>query len=229
MEPLVVPNSSSTNVSIVDGSSTVTLDMNASVANLTLAGGNTLTTDGTIPNLTLGVYGSQISNSGNIVLTGGGSNNAYLNLLGNNTVTLSGGGFLTLNTNSTGAAAPQLQTFGTTTLDNVDNTIQGGGIISGYNGGTLINEAAGTINANSAISNLTVFNASVTNYGTMQASGSGVLVLSGGSVNNNGFITANAGALVNLINSAYVIGGTITANGAGASVNLLQTGAPSPF
>ncbi|MGD0230317.1 MAG: hypothetical protein ABSC19_08155 [Syntrophorhabdales bacterium] len=227
--PLVVPNSPSTNVSITDGASTVTLDTNASVANLSLASGNTLSTDGTIPNLTLGVYGNQISNSGNIVLTGGGSNNTYLTLLGNNTVTLSGGGVVTLNTTTSGAAAAQLQLWGTangysvsSTLDNVDNTIQGGGIISGYGGGTLINENGGTINANSNITSLAIVG-SVTNDGTMQASGNGILVLQGASVINNGTITANAGSSVNLSNNSYINGGTITAN-AGASVNLSPDG-----
>src|SRR5690349_18536831 len=90
--PAVFPNSGSTNVCITNGTSTVTLDTSASVADLQLASGNTLTTDlGT----QLTVFGAQILNAGQLVLNGGGGANTFLTL--DNSVTLSGGGTVTLN------------------------------------------------------------------------------------------------------------------------------------
>src|SRR5579859_2418868 len=85
--PIGVPNSASTNVCITNGTSTVTLDLNATVDSLQLAHGNTLTTN---TNTQLTVAGPQIINAGAIVINGGAATNSFL-LLDNNT-TLSGAG-----------------------------------------------------------------------------------------------------------------------------------------
>src|SRR5260370_10613630 len=91
--PAAFPNSSSTNTCITNGTSTVTLDTNASVADLQLASGNTLTTNlGT----QLSVFGTQILNAGQIMVNGGAATNTFLNMANN--VALSGGGTLTLST-----------------------------------------------------------------------------------------------------------------------------------
>ena len=78
--------------------------------------------------------------------TGNGNNSELL--IDSANVTLQGGGTVTLSTASGGGNALLLQAAGGLTLTNVNNTIQGEGII-GFNGLTLVNEAGGTINANS--------------------------------------------------------------------------------
>src|SRR5216683_2043569 len=140
--PAVFPNSSSTNVCITNGTSTVTLDTNASVADLQLASGNTLSTNlGT----QLSVFGTQILNAGQIMVNGGAATNTFLNIANN--VALSGGGTLTLSTAAGSGAAFIQQSGGNFTLTNVDNTIEGTGLI-GNGGLTVVNESGGTINAN---------------------------------------------------------------------------------
>ena len=104
-------------------------------------------------------------------------------------VTLQGGGTVTLSTASGGGDALLLQAAGGLTLTNVNNTIQGEGII-GFNGLTLVNEAGGTINANSTggslINTLTIESAHVTNQGLMEATNNGVLNIDAVTINNQG-------------------------------------------
>jgi hypothetical protein len=206
-----VPNSSSTNVCITDGSSTVTLDTNVSVASLQLASGNALDFN---PGTQIILYGSQILNAGQININGGGNSNSYLYLQGGATTTLSGGGTLTLNTTTTGGGGnANLYLQNSTTLVNVDNTIQGEGLIYN-NGSTITNQSGGTINASSTGSPLVNFLAleygQVNNAGLLEATNSGDLQLYGTTINNQGGnITANgANAVVELQNSTVVQGGT---------------------
>jgi PEP-CTERM motif len=206
-----IPNSSSTNTCITDGSSTVTLNINATVADLQLASGNALDFNG---NTQLSVYGSQILNAGQININGGGNTNSYLYLPGGGTTTLSGGGSVTLNTTTTGGGGnANLYLQNGSTLDNVDNAIQGEGII--YNNGTTVNnDAGGVINANSTgsplISTLSLEYGTVNNAGLLEATSSGNLLLYNTTVNNaGGNITANgAGASVS-IQSTSIVGGTL--------------------
>src|ERR1019366_1913148 len=177
-----VPNGSSTNTCITDGSSTVALDINANVGDLQLASGNTLNFNG---NTSLTVNGSQIINAGAININGGGGTNTYLYLP--TAVTLSGGGTLSLNTPVAGGGNAYLWLENGVTLDNVNNTIQGEGII--YNNLTTVsNHAGGVINANSTgsalINTLTLEYGSVTNAGLMEATNSGTLYLYSTTVNN---------------------------------------------
>jgi PEP-CTERM motif len=211
-----VPNSSSTNTCITDGSSTVTLDVNVSVASLQLASGNALDFN---PNTQLSVYGAQILNAGQININGGGNSNSYLYLSGGATTTLSGGGTVTLNTTTTGGGGnAYLYLNNGTALVNMDNAIQGEGIIFN-NGSTISNQSGGTINANSTgsplVSYLAIEYGSMSNAGLLEATNSGDLILYNTSVNNaGGNITANgANAIVDLQNSS-VQGGTFnTLNG----------------
>jgi hypothetical protein len=135
--PSGAPNSSSNNVCITDGTSTVTLDTSPSIASLQLASGNTLN----VGNNDFSVYGPQIINAGQINLNAG-SGDSVLILYGN--TTLSGTGVLTLSANTAGNAIIEQGTSGLTLTN--QSTIQGEGII-GNNGLALIN--SGTINANS--------------------------------------------------------------------------------
>ena len=89
-----------------------------------------------------------INNQGNILLNGGSGNNSDLEI-DSGTVTLKGGGTVTLSTAGGGGNAIILQAAGGLTLENFNNTIQGAGII-GDNGLSLLNDAGGTILANAS-------------------------------------------------------------------------------
>ena len=158
-----------------------------------------------------------INNEGNIQVNGGSGNNTFL-FVDSTKFTLEGGGKVTLSTAGGGGTAYILQEAGGTTLTNVNNTIQGEGVI-GNNGLTLVNESGGTINANSTgsgvITTLTLTSLSLTNQGLLEASNSDVLNIDGINVlNDGGKITANAGATVQLYGNADIEGGTLTNNGA---------------
>ncbi len=159
-----------------------------------------------------------ITNNNNIQVNGGSGSNTAL-IIDSGNVILQGGGTVTLTTLTGGGNAFIEQAAGGLTLTNVNNTIQGSGII-GQNGLTIVNQAGGIINANSTggstITSLTIQGAtSMTNAGLMEATNSGVLNINGVVVNNaGGNITANgAGAAVQLYGSAVIQGGTLTNNG----------------
>ena len=197
------PNSAATNVCITNGTSTVTLNTDATVADLQLASGNTLTTDlGT----ELIVAGTQIINAGNIAINGGGGSNSLL-LLDNN-VTLSGGGTLTLSTASGGGTAIIYQAVGGLTLTN-QSTIQGAGVI-GFNGLSLIN--SGTVDANTSGQTLefdSMTNGTNNAGGLLEATNGGTLLIDGIGVTGGGTITANTGGTVQLVGNTNVQGGTL--------------------
>jgi hypothetical protein len=170
------------------------------------------------------LFGS-IINNGNILVNGGGSGATHLFVPGS--VTLSGGGTVTLNTTAAGAAAA-ISLHNGATLTNVNNTIQGEGEFStGYYSGagtTLINEAGGIINANTTgppllsgggvAYTLAVGLANVTNAGLMEATNNGILAIYGNTVNNaGGNITANGPGASVLFGSTTIQGGTLNNNG----------------
>ena len=204
-----VPNSATTSACIADGTSTVTLDIAANVDDLQLASGNTLNFNG---NTSLSVNGTKILNAGVINIDGGGNTNSYLYLPAS--VVLSGGGTINLSTTTTGGGGnAYIELSGGSTLDNVDNTIAGEGII--YNNGTTVNNhAGGVINANSTgsplISALALEYGTFNNAGLMEATASGSLQLYNTSVNNaGGNITANGSGASVYIQSTTITGGTL--------------------
>jgi hypothetical protein len=165
-----------------------------------------------------------INNDNNIQLNAGANTNSLLLIGGgsNTAVTLQGGGTVNLSTTTTngGGSAFIEQSIGGVTLTNVNNTIQGEGVI-GNNGLTLINQSGGTIAANSTgsplVNTLTLqsMTSGLTNAGLLEATNSGVLQINGLTVNNTGGnITANgASAAVQLFGSTSIQGGTLTNNG----------------
>ena len=206
---------SATNTFITNGTSgtptVVNLAGTGNVASLEVDAFNMLNVNGGV----LNVYGTQVTNGGAINVNGGGGANAFLVLVNN--VTLQGGGTVTLSTATGGGNAFIEQAVGGLTLTNVNNTIQGSGII-GQNGLTLVNQA--TINANSTgggqVPYLILQGLSgLTNTGLLEATNSGVLGINGVAVNNTGGnITANgAGATVQLYGGTQIQGGTLTNNG----------------
>jgi fibronectin-binding autotransporter adhesin len=205
-----LPNSSD-NALIDNGNSkvsTVTLDINATINNLTIDSDDSLHFN---PGTSLAVQGGTISNAGAIVITGGSNANTILSL-GASTI-LSGHGTVTLAYNGSGSGAGYIeQGAGGVTLKNVDNTIDGTGII-GNGGLTLINQKNGTIDANISGAGLTLNGSGgITNTGLLEATGSGILAINTAVNNAEGNITANGGT-VEIVN-ADVQGGTLnTLNG----------------
>jgi hypothetical protein len=201
---LSFPNSSTTSVCI--GTTTnnpVTLSGGVSVDNLALTSATSLNVLGVGNGL--GVYGN-ITNSGTISV-----NNAAGLSEDSNSLTLSGGGTLILGT-SAGAGGNIGIGGGLTnpTLTNVNNTIEGEGVI-GF-GISLDNEAI--VNANFSGQTLLIGTGSATNTGTMEATLGGVLELDGLTVNNaGGSIVANTGTVY--LPSADIQGGTLIIENAG--------------
>jgi fibronectin-binding autotransporter adhesin len=214
--PATVPNSSSTNVCIVDGASTVSMNGSFSVGDLQLAGGNTLAVGGN----TLNVGGTSILNAGAVTIGNG-------NLTLGNNVTLSGGGTIT-----TTSDVFINQASGGLTLTNVDNTIQGTGQY-GQNGLSITNQSGGTINA---LGGTLTMNGGglITNAGLLGAVNTGTLEIDNTVNNAGGNITANAGTVsvnstinggtLNSISGGTLTSGTATLNGvtisAGSTYNV---------
>ena len=130
-----------------------------------------------------------INNTGNFLMNCNTGSNVVLTL--NGTVTLTGGGSLTLSKTSTGN--PILNNANNGTLVNVNNVIQGAGEI-GNNGLILINQSAGIVNANSAGQTLTIdVSGPFNNSGLVESTGTGALQFNT-SVNNTGVIFAGNSA-----------------------------------
>jgi fibronectin-binding autotransporter adhesin len=204
------PSGSTYNVDILDGLSTVSLNISAGINDLSLAKGNTLAIDN---GETLTVNGPTITNNGAILITGGSGNNGFLSLGGN--TTLSGGGTLTLSTTVSGGGNAYLEGGSGVTLTNSGNTIQGTGII-GNGGLAIVNGSGGTIDSNVSGGVLNVNNSGgITNTGLIEATNGGNLAFNTVTVTNTGgkLTASGAGSVINLANTS-VTGGTLnTASG----------------
>ena len=184
---------------------------------VTISSGSTYTTgDGATTDLN-----TSLTNDGTFLINGS-SGNAVVNLGSN--VTLSGGGTVTLETSS-GAAFLRGSSV---TLTNTNNTIQGAGNIGDSGALTIVNEA--TIDANASGQNLNINQGggSVTNTGTLEATGGGTLNIFSKVTNTGGAITASGGT-VNI--DATITGGTLNATGASVDedLQLLRTSSASRF
>jgi len=193
-------NATGTNVMETVGSS--------DLVGVTISTGSTYTTaDGATTQLD-----TSLTNKGTFLINGS-AGNAIVNLGSN--VTLSGGGAVTMKSN-TGSAFLRGSGF---TLTNTNDTIQGSGNIGDSGALTLVNQA--TIDANSSGHdlNLNQGNGGITNTKTLEATAGGVLQLFDTITNTGGAITASGkGSTVNVEN-ATIVGGTLTT----ASGGLMQT------
>src|SRR5215831_18118360 len=205
--PATFPNSSGTNVCIVDGVSTVTLSASVSTASLQLAAGNAL--DIAIGN-SLSVSGPAIVNAGTITLNGGGATNTIVQI--GNSLSLSGGGVVNMSIAGGGGSA-FLRGSGVT-LTNTDNTIQGAGFIGDSGALGFVNQATVDANASGLALNLNAGNGDVTNTGLLEASSGGTLQLFNTINNAGGNITVADSTSTVLLNGATVQGGTLN-NSAG--------------
>jgi len=174
---------------------TVTLDAPESVNKLQIGANNTV-------DFNLGeqltVLGVQIINSGQIIDTGVLAPQASATLSGGGTVTLSGGAI----------------EGGAVTLTNVDNTIQGSGLIGGTPGTIgLVNE--GVVDANAPDLDLTLNGGNgVINTNVLTATNGGTLEINTTVNNAGGTILGGGGTVV--ISNGDVQGGTLTTTPGGA-------------
>jgi len=169
---------------------------------LTISPGSTYTNP---TNNTTELLGT-LNNEGTLQVNGGGGPNGILDI-GDN-VTLTGGGTVNLAEGSGGGSPYIRQTVGGLTLTNVNNTIEGAGII-GNDGLTLVNDTGGTLLAN--VSGQTLFlngGGAVTNNGTMEVNpGSTMQVSSGTPLTNFSGTTLTGG--IYIINGAASSPGTL--------------------
>ncbi len=185
-----------------NGPASVTLTGGFSCNNLTLDSDASLTISGQPGFSFLNINGASIANAGNIVIddTNG---DAWIAIAAGQSTALNGGGTVTMN-DTTGAAAALIEGGGRSTLTNVNNTIQGSGQLGFGNGLALVNQSGGVVNANQAGRVLYVNPLiGVTNQGLMEANSGGSLDFVLGLTVNNA-------------------GGTISSNGSGSTVLLID-------
>lgn len=196
---------SSNNVLITGTGSaaSVTENVSATINNLTLNSPDTWTLSNAEA---LTIDGNSIGNAGKMIMSSTGSTTELI--IGSSSVTLSGGGTLTLSNN----AANYI--FGSAAADRLINqeTIAGAGHI-GDNQMTLVN--SGTINANASAGLTIDANGGASNSGLLEATSGDKLVIANTTVyNTGGTISASGtGSLLELSNS-NVYGGTVTLTGA---------------
>ncbi len=147
-----------------------------------------------------------IVNTGNIQLNAG-VNNTFLTMAA--AVTLTGNGTVTLSSTPGAGTAALATTNGNQSLTNVNNFLQGTGVI-GWNGLEVTNQ--GTINANIAAGTLTLNPSVFTNQGLIEATAGGILALSGSTINNaSGTIkVSGASSVVQFVNNARIESGTLS-------------------
>ena len=131
--------------------------------------------------------------------------------------TLTGAGQVTLNEGSYAASNQLFGSTGATTLTNLDNTISGAGQL-GAGQLTLINQAAGVINANAASHQLVLNtgSAAVTNSGLIEATGAAGLLIQSTTVNDStgGVLLANNSVIG--LQSATIVSGALKTMGTGS-------------
>ena len=195
----------------VDNGGTANTDGGNATDTLTI--GSTSTVD--ITDNTSLTIGSAIVNHGNLNLSSAG-NQTSLVIADNASVTLSGGGKVSLNNSASNLIYVN---NGNGLLTNVDNTIQGSGNI-GIDRLNIDNQAAGLIDANQSTQLILQTNGSggTTNEGTLRASNGGQLNIAGSFVTQTGaghILATGAGSTV-LLNSATINGGSLTTTAGGA-------------
>ncbi len=177
---------------------------------LTISSGSTVTaTDNTTTTL-LGT----IANAGLLVQVGGNGQNGALNIGG--AVTLTGGGTVTLDTISTNNGEAYIQGNGHT-LTNVNNTIQGTGII-GNGSLALVNKGVIDATPEGGTSTLTLNGSGgFSSTGTLEATGGATLALNVGAATVSGLVSVAAG-------SALSLTGELTVNGTLANFGAVSGG-----
>ncbi len=182
---------------------------------LTISTGSTYTaSDGT----TTYLLGS-IVNKGLIQQNAGNGQNGVLNMA--NSVTLSGGGTVTLNTVATNGGNAYIDGNGVT-LTNTNNTIQGTGVI-GNGSLALVNQHVIDATPESGTNTLTLNGSGeVTNSATLEATAGGVLAIDNTVDNAGGNITVSGSTSVAELVNATIQGGTLS-NSTGGTLETIST------
>jgi hypothetical protein len=187
------------------GGNTALLDGSTKTGAVTITAASLVQINNNSP---LNVLGA-IVNDGTIQMNADGYSNDLV--IDSSTVTLSGGGQITLNdvySNRIYGAA------GTDKLTNVNNTISGSGQF-GLNQLSVDNQAAGIIDSTGA-AGMTLQLTAFTNEGLVEDTGAGGLGLDATTLVNSATLSAiGAGSSFNIYNSAIVEGGTLTTSGGG--------------
>ncbi len=219
------------NVTVTGGTLTsnggaVLSTISGQTANLdaTVAGGITLNGTYITPNNATTTINGTFHNNGLVQLNG--LNNGTFLQLGDGS-TLTGGGTIALSDSAQNLIFG-IGNSGTTTVTNVNNTIQGSGTLGYSNAIEFINQKGGVINATGTsaalilqpdgIASLVSANGGgFVNKGLMEATNTAGLVLLGGQFNNNGgtILASGAGNGVYLENNVVVSGGTLGSTGGG--------------
>lgn len=208
-----VPNGNY-NALITPASSTVGLDINATVANLTLASGDSLNIQGTNTLTLQSSGGSTINNSGTISV----GPTAGIVVGPGNGVTLQGGGGINLSGGSiTGAT-------GTETFVNVDNTISGYGTISGLGSTSYAQQGdiaavGGTLTIQTNAQGLSLWNAQVASNSTLVVTGGPINTFVSGFTGFLGAVNWNIQGTLQFDNANITsCGCNITLDGSGAKI-----------
>ncbi len=146
--------------------------------------------------------GGNVVNSGTILLDSTGSTTQIT--ISSPSVTLSGGGAVVMSASGANYIDGNNGGF---QLVNVDNTISGGGNL-GNNDLTIVNQAAGTIDANTLVILDVQTQNLLTNAGLMEATAGGTLVIVSTNVKNTGGMVLADGGTVDLSNTT-MFGGTV--------------------
>ncbi len=175
---------------------------NVTLSALTL-NGNLQVTD----NADLTLLGS-ITNTGTLSENSRGTAIFVGPATGDGTVTLTGGGTMSLLNGLQASGAKDL-------LINVNNTIGGNANLGNGTALAIINQAAGTIDANNTALTVNIATSSLTNHGLVEATNGGALYLDSAVINAGTGNIAAAGGNVFLQDGSSVLGGTLSTSGGG--------------
>ena len=181
-------------------------------------GANTSALDGSVNTVTVAGYvkieptanlelKGTIDNTGTIEVDGGlqPSTTNALEIAG--TVTLNGSGAVVLD----GGSDAILAASAGATLDNA-NTISGGGAIGAGDNNLTLDNVSGTIDATNGTLTIETGANSITNGGTLEATGGATLAIDSNVANTGGTITAAVGSGIDL-NNVTVTAGTVSSRG----------------
>ena len=188
----------------------------STVGAITISAGSTYTANNNSSTNLLGT----LADKGVLQENGGANADGFLNI-SSSTVTLNGGGVLTMS-DATGGGDAVIQGNGNTLIN--QDTIQGTGIIGN---GSLVVVNSATIDATAGGKGALTLNASggITNTDLLEATGGGALTIGTTVVGTGGNITASGtGSSVNL-NNATIRGGTLNSSAGGVLQTVAGTSA----
>jgi hypothetical protein len=209
-----VPDNSAEAAAIVNGgTANVDFGIEIIIDTLTIGAASAV---GIVNDAVLEVNGD-ILNQGTLSIDGT-NNTTELRVAGGTTVSLSGGGVL--NMAGTGNNIIRDAEAATGELINVDNTIEGAGII-GDGDMALDNQSGGTIDSDTTGLTIDSNGAGATNEGLIEATNGAALALSASKLTQTGgtLLATGTNSVVELINGVVVTGGTLTSTSGG----LLET------